>query len=144
VANLAAQIIKKLENRSTRFDLELNPAGLGKVDVRLEIGAAGQMSAAMTFDNPQTAAELKSRANDLQRALEQAGFNLSGGLSFDVAGDRGQAQQGWREAQDQSGHGHRGRAFQDALATADNAVDQAVSGALRLRRGLMSALDMRI
>ena len=144
VANLAAQIVKKLEGRSTRFDLELDPAGLGKVDVRVEIGAHGRLTAAMTCDNPQAAAELRSRASELQRALEQAGFDLSGGISFDVAGDRGRQQgQAWQDQADNGG-GFRGQAFRAALETAGDAADAAVNGALRLRRGVAGGLDLRI
>ena len=145
VANLAAQIAKKLEGRLTRFDLELNPQGLGRVDVRMEIGATGRISAAMTFDTPAAAAELRARANELQRHLEQAGFDLSGGLSFDVAGDRGQGRQTQHQQSDsEPGQAFRGRAFQQALATADGAAQSAVSGALNLRRGLISGVDVRI
>jgi Meckel syndrome type 1 protein len=145
VASLAAQIVKKLEGQSTRFDLELDPAGLGKVDVRIEIGAHGRLTAAMTCDNPQAAAELRSRATELQRALEQAGFDLSGGLSFDVAGDRGrQGGQGWQNQADDAGSAFRGQAFRAALETAGDAADSAVQGALRLRRGLAAGLDLRI
>ena len=145
VANLAAQIAKKLEGRSTRFDLELNPQGLGRVDVRMEIGATGRMSAAMTFDTPAAAAELRARANELQRHLEQAGFDLSGGLSFDVAGDRGQGRQAQQQHSDSdTGQAFRGRAFQQALATADGAAQSAISGALNLRRSLISGVDVRI
>lgn len=144
VATLAAQIVKKLDGRSTRFDLELNPQGLGMVDVRVEIGRDGRISAAMAFDNPQAAQELKARAGELTRALEQAGFDMSGGISFDVAGDRGQhARQEW-QAPDDTGHGHRGRAFQAALNTAGEADAAATSGALRLRRGVNAGLDVRI
>ncbi len=145
VANLAAQIVKKLEGKSTRFDLELNPAGLGRVDVRLEIGAQGRITAAMTFDSPQAASELKARASELQQALEQAGFDMSGGMSFDVAGDRGQQQrQAWQDQNDSNGEAFRGRAFRAALDTAGDAADTAVSGALRLRRGVNAGLDLRI
>ncbi len=145
VANLAAQILKKLEGQSTRFDLELNPGGLGKVDVRLEIGANGQLTAAMTFDNPQAAADLRARASELQRALEQAGFDLSGGLTFDVAGDRGQQQrQAWQDQTENNGQAFRGQAFRAALDTAGDAADAAVQGALRLRRGVSAGLDLRI
>lgn len=140
VATLTADILKKLEGRSTRFELELQPAGLGRVDVRLDIGAHGRITAAMTFDTPQAAAELRARAGELQRSLEQAGFDLSGGLSFDVAGDRGQARQGWGEA----GQGFRGQAFQDALETAGEADAAALTGALRLRRGVNAGVDMRV
>lgn len=141
VANLAAQIVKKLDGRATRFDVELDPIGLGKVDVRIEIGAHGRMTAAMSFETSQAAAELKSRSGELQRALEQAGFDLSGGLSFDVAGDRGQARQEWSEGQ---GGGFRGRAFQQALETAGEADLAAASGELRLRRGVTGGVDVRI
>ena len=142
VANLAAQIVKKLEGRSTHFDVELDPAGLGKVGVRIQIGATGHLSAAMMFETPQAASELRARANELRQTLEQAGFNLSGGLSFDVAGDRGQARQQWTDEQD--GKGFRGQAFQAALDQAGEAADSAVMGALRLRRGVTSSLDLRI
>lgn len=142
VANLAAQIVKKLDGRSTRFDVELDPIGLGKVDVRVEIGAHGRVTAAMTFENPQAAAELKSRSGELQRALEQAGFDLAGGgMSFDVAGGGGQARQEW--AQDRGG-AFRGRAFQQALETAGEADLAAASGELRLRRGVTGGVDVRI
>lgn len=145
VANLAAQILKKLEGQSTRFDLELNPGGLGKVDVRVEIGANGQITAAMTFDNPQAAADLRARASELHRLLEQAGFDLSGGLTFDVAGDRGQQQrQAWQDQTENNDQAFRGQAFRAALDTAGDAADAAVQGALRLRRGVSAGLDLRI
>ena len=39
-----------------------NDPRLGKVDVKITINARGEVSAAMKFDNPQAAAELKGRA----------------------------------------------------------------------------------
>ena len=141
VATLAAQILKKLDSRTTRFDMELDPAGLGRVDVRLEVNAHGRVTATMAFDNPQAAAELRGRANELTRALEQAGFDVSGGLSFDVAGDSGQP--GQNRTQDQSNPpAWRGRAFQAAL---DGAADaDLAAGALQLRRPLLSGVDIKI
>ena len=114
---------------------------MGRVDVRIEIGAGGHISAAMSFETAHAASELRARANELRQALEQAGFSLSGGLSFDVTGDRGQARQDQQEAHQQA---FRGQAFQAALVTADDAADAAVNGALRLRRGVTSHLDLRI
>lgn len=145
VANLAAQIVKKLEGKSTRFDVELNPHGLGKVDVRIEIGAQGRITAGMVFENPQAAADVKARAAELQRALEQAGFDISGGISFDVAQDRGHQQQNqaWQDQSDAS-RAFQGRAFRAALDTAGDAAEAANQGALRLRRGVNSGLDLRI
>ena len=101
VAALAVQTARKLDDGVTRFDLELNPLGLGRVDVRLEIDSSGRIRAAFTFETSHSARELSRRAEDLQRSLETSGFNLSGGLSFDVAGDRSQGRSsGWSDARD--------------------------------------------
>ncbi|MFN7129894.1 MAG: flagellar hook-length control protein FliK [Brevundimonas sp.] len=77
-AHLAAQIARKLEGRSTRFDMVLTPEDLGRVDVSLEIGADGQLAARLAFDNPAAAAELRGRADELRRQLQDAGFQLTG------------------------------------------------------------------
>jgi flagellar hook-length control protein FliK len=138
VANLAAQIAKKLDGRSSRFDVQLDPAGLGKVDVRVEIDAAGKMTAAMHFDNQQAANELKSRAGELQRALEQAGFDMSGGLSFDV----GQGGQGRSQGQDaDAAPVFRGRAFQAVL---DGGADASALTQSSFSRASKSGVDIRI
>lgn len=138
VAALSAQIIKKLDGRSTQFDVALDPVGLGHVNVRVQIGAGGKMSAALAFDNPKAAAELRGRASELQSAMEQAGFDLSGGLSFDVAGDPGQGPAG---QQQQPAPTFRGRAFQTAQ---DTTGDPVASGQFSYRRSSASGVDVRI
>ncbi len=77
-AQLAAQIARRLDNRSTRFDMVLTPEDLGRVDVSLEIGKDGQLSARLAFDNPAAAADLKGRADELRRQLQDAGFQVAG------------------------------------------------------------------
>ena len=144
VANLAAQIIKKLEAKTTRFDVQLDPAGLGKVDVRVEIGAEGRITAALSCHNPQGQAELKARSAELQQALEQAGFDISnGGLSFEMAGGQGGGA-GAGQGQNETGQAFRGRAFQTALETAGDALQAAADGALSLNRSRLSGVDIRI
>ncbi|WP_433950418.1 flagellar hook-length control protein FliK [Brevundimonas bullata] len=103
-AQLAAQILKKLEGRSTRFDMALSPEGLGRVDVSLEIDSDGRLAARLAFDNPAAATDMRARADELRRQLQDAGFQLtqdslefsdrnpssgfSGGGAFDRAPDR--------------------------------------------------------
>lgn len=147
VASLTAHIVKNLEGRTTKFDVELNPAGLGQVNVSVEIAASGKMTAAMSFDSPQAAAELRARSHELQKALEQAGFDVSaGGLSFDVAGDRGgDGRHLAQQHQDQNdGAAWRGRAFQAVLGTAGEVVETAASAALQYARRTDSGVDIRI
>ena len=89
----------------------------------------------MSFDTPQAAAELKARSGELQQALEQSGFDLSGGMSFDVAGDRGQGGQAQNQ-QPEAGAAFRGRAFQAAL---DTTADAARPRNSSLRRTALAA-----
>ena len=102
-AQIAAQIMKKLEGRSTRFDMALTPEGLGRVDVSMEIDSEGHLTARLAFDNPAAATDLRSRADELRRQLQDAGFQLTqdslefsernpssgfGGGAFDRSPDR--------------------------------------------------------
>lgn len=75
-AQIAAQIIRKLDGRSTRFEMALTPDDLGRVDVKLEIDAEGRLAARMAFDNPAAAADLRGRADELRRQLQDAGFHV--------------------------------------------------------------------
>jgi hypothetical protein len=147
VANLAAQVVKKLDGHSTKFDVQLNPLGLGEVNVSVEIAANGKMTAAMSFETTHAAAELRGRSHELQRALEQAGFDVSGGLTFDVASERGGNGRSFAEQQQQQQHegaAWRGRAFQALLDTAGGGADQAMANALYLQRRTTSGVDIRI
>jgi len=76
-AQIAAQIQRRLEGRSTRFEIALRPAELGRVDVKLDIDAEGRLSARLAFDNPAAATDLRGRVDDLRRQLEAAGFELA-------------------------------------------------------------------
>ena len=76
-AQIAAQIIKKLDGRSTRFDMVLTPEGLGSVDVSMDIDSDGRLTARLAFDNPAAATDLRGRADELRRQLQEAGFQLS-------------------------------------------------------------------
>lgn len=76
-AQIAAQILRRLEGRSTRFEMALTPDELGRVDVKLDIDSEGRLNARLAFDNPAAATDLRGRADELRRQLEDAGFHLS-------------------------------------------------------------------
>lgn len=103
VAKLAAGIVENIKAKSTRFQLALEPAGLGRVDISVQIGLNGQISAALNFNSPQAAEALKAHAAELRDALQQAGFSLSGSdLSFTAGGSNQQSAQGQGQGQGQS------------------------------------------
>lgn len=143
VARMAADIVRKLEGQSTRFDLELNPRGMGRVDVAIEIDRDGRLTAAMSFDSAQSAADLRGRAGELRLALEQAGFDVSeGGLTFDLAS--GGAGPGGREAgQQQQDRAWTGRAFQRAQTGAEE-IDLSLATPSTSPRWTRSGVDIRI
>lgn len=141
VANLAAAIARKLEGRNSRFEVELDPLGLGAVNVSIDIGADGKLSAQFAFDRPETAAEMRGRSQELQRALEQAGFDLAkNSLSFD--GGQGRERGGAGGDQPRQNNA-RAQAFQQALLAAE-AADSLPAQPLRLRNRPRAGLDVRI
>ena len=94
VSRLASGIVQNLKSKSSRFQLALEPAGLGRVDISVRIGADGALSATLNFNSPQAADALKAHAGELRAALQQAGFNLGGSdLSF-MTGNSSQQQGG--------------------------------------------------
>ncbi len=77
LAELTAQVVRRLEAKVTRFDMALTPEDLGQVDVRLELADDGSLTARLHFDTPAAAAEMRAQADQLRRQLEQAGFQLA-------------------------------------------------------------------
>ncbi|MCF8505988.1 MAG: flagellar hook-length control protein FliK [Caulobacter sp.] len=143
VARFAADVVRKLDGQSTRFGIQLDPYGLGKVDVAIEIDRNGKLTAAMSFDSPQSAADLGSRAADLRLALEQAGFDVADdGLTFDLAGQG--AGSGGREAGQQQDRAWNGRAFQRAQAGADETDLSRTAAPSPTDRRTRSGVDIRI
>jgi len=83
---LAAQIARKFSDGARVFDIRLDPPELGRVDVRLELGPDKRVSAILSAERTETLAELQRSARDLERALQEAGLDLSeDGLSFNLS-----------------------------------------------------------
>lgn len=119
-AMIAAQVLRRLDGRTTRFEMALTPESLGRVDVSLEIDSEGRMAARLAFDNPAAAAELRGRADELRRQLEQAGLFLAeDALQFS---DRETAS---RDQRRDDSHGLSDRAFSRSSALAEQADRQA-------------------
>lgn len=81
----------------TRFQIRLDPAELGRVEVKLEIKKTGEVEASLVVDRVETLSLLKRDANTLHQAFEQAGLKQSpDGLTFSLRGDgqKGEGQQG--------------------------------------------------
>ncbi len=90
---VALHIAKAVKNGADRISIRLNPAELGRVDVKLDVNQAGQVAATVTVERPETLELLKADARALERALADAGLetdrdNLSFNLRDQNAGNR--------------------------------------------------------
>lgn len=85
-AQLAGQITQRFNNGSRVFGIRLDPAELGRVDVRLEITRGNKVHATLTAERGDTLAEMQRSSRDLERALSDAGLELGeDGIDFQLS-----------------------------------------------------------
>lgn len=83
VAELGQMIARRFADGSRSFDIRLDPPELGRVQVRLEIGADRSVQAMLTAEKPEALAELQRNARELEKALADAGLDLGeNGIGF--------------------------------------------------------------
>jgi flagellar hook-length control protein FliK len=100
----------------TKFQIRLDPAELGRVDVKLEIREDGEVKASLVVDRVETLAMLKRDAHTLQQAFEQAGLRQSpDGLNFSLRGESQNQQNAQRQAENARGASWK----EDGLASND-------------------------
>ena len=79
------QVQRALAGGTDRITIQLNPAELGRVDVRLDVGEDATIRAVVAVDRPETMELLQRDAKALMRALDDAGFVTDeDSLSFDL------------------------------------------------------------
>ncbi len=85
VDQVSVQIVKALHNGGDKISIALKPAELGRVDVKIELTHDGRLSAVVSTDKQETLDLLRRDAGDLQKALQDAGFDVSSGdLGFNL------------------------------------------------------------
>jgi flagellar hook-length control protein FliK len=105
VSGLALEIAASARSGKTRFDVRLDPADLGRIDVRIDVDRNGQVTSHLTVEKPETLSMLQQDAPQLQRALDDAGLKTgSNGLQFSL---RDQSSSGRNSSGDTSGNAQR-------------------------------------
>ncbi|MGN6310146.1 MAG: flagellar hook-length control protein FliK [Xanthobacteraceae bacterium] len=85
VSGLAVQIAASARAGNSRFEIRLDPAELGRIDVRLDVDRHGNVTSHLTVEKPETLAMLRQDAPQLQRSLEDAGLKTGqSGLQFSL------------------------------------------------------------
>jgi flagellar hook-length control protein FliK len=85
------QVIVQLQARNGKSSItvQLTPAELGRVDVRMDTKANGQTHVVLSAEKPETLALLQKDAGALQKALQQAGINANAeNMSFNLREQR--------------------------------------------------------
>ena len=134
---LAADIALRAAGGNSRFEIRLDPAELGRIDVRLDVDKHGNVTSHLTVERPATLDMLRNDAPKLQQALEDAGLKTGdSGLQFSL---RDQSSSG-RDSDNGSG-----RNSQRVVITEEDTVPAQVAGRTYGRMlGASSGVDIRI
>jgi flagellar hook-length control protein FliK len=123
---IAIQIQKAMQNGSNRLTVSLQPAELGRVEIKLDVDKDKNVTATIVVDRPATLDLLQRDAKALERALQDAGLQTNdGSLSFSLRNGAGQG--GGNGANGQAGAGIGGG---NSGAPASDAADSAARAAV--------------
>jgi hypothetical protein len=119
--------------------IQLKPASLGTIDVKLNVGQDGRVNAVISADRSDTLNMLKQDAGTLQQALRDAGLSAdSSSLSFNLRSDAQAFAQNWSQG---SGGGNSSNAAYAGNASDALVGSDAIAPAQRLHAG---ALDIEV
>ena len=121
----------------SRFEIRLDPADLGRIDVRIDVDRNGQVTSHLTVERPETLSMLRQDANQLQRALDNAGLSTgNGGLQFSL---RDPSQQGQNNNSQSNPNAHR------LIVAEEDTIPATVAGRSYGRmRGSSGGVDIRV
>ncbi len=79
------EIAKASQAGKTEFTIRLDPAELGRIEIKLHMDHDGKVQAILSSDNPQTHDLLRKESSNLERALTDSGLKTEGSaLSFNL------------------------------------------------------------
>ena len=134
---IALQIAKHISKGVATFQIRLDPAEMGRIDVKLEMAQDGRATAHLAVEKPETLDLLQRDAKALEQALKDAGLDVDsdalnfslqdGDASSDFASEAGE--NGEANADDDD---NLSKAHDDALVTAMAArqIDAAARGGI--------------
>jgi flagellar hook-length control protein FliK len=139
VSGIAVEIAASLQSGKTRFELRLDPADLGRIDVRIDVDRSGQVTSHLRVEKPETLSMLRQDAPQLQQALNDAGLKTSSsGLQFSLRDQSGSGQQNWQN-DNQPGNAQR------LVVSEDTGVSASIAGQSYGRTlGASGGVDIRV
>jgi len=109
---IAVHIKKSVADEVDQFTINLHPAELGRIDIKLDIGADGRVNAMVAVEKAQTLELLQRDSRGLERALQDAGLQTdANSLNFSLRGEGNPFAGDGRGDGKGTGSGKRGRGF---------------------------------
>ncbi len=88
VEQVVFNLKQAVQNGTNRIEIQLKPAALGAIDIKLDLTHDGRITAVISADRSDTLNMLRQDASGLQQALRDAGLQAdSSSLSFNLRGD---------------------------------------------------------
>ena len=130
------RIIERADGRAQRFEIRLDPAELGRVDVRIEIGADRKVHAVLAAHDSAALSDLMRGQRALERALADAGIDLAdNGVRFELARDNsGGAAGQQRDSEGRPAQANVWRRFDTVTMPAPDEIAAAVQPSWRPQR----------
>jgi flagellar hook-length control protein FliK len=126
-AAVASTLISHAKAGSSEFNIRLDPAGLGQIDVKMKVSSDGQVRAHLIVDQPATLDLMMRDRQHLQQQLDQAGFKTdSSSLQFSLR-DQGHGS-GQQQAWQQDTSSSRGQSRVTSLNDSTSQIPAAVYG----------------
>jgi len=137
LSGLALEIAVSARSGKSRFEIRLDPADLGRIDVRIDVDRNGQVTSHLSVEKPETLSLLRQDAPQLQQALNDAGLKTgNGGLQFSLRDQSSSGQNSGNEA---------GRNAQRLIISDEDAVPAVIAGRTYGRTaGSSSGVDIRV
>lgn len=133
---LAFEMSRQVSDGNTRFQIRLDPAELGRIDVKLDIDSNGQVHAKLTVEKAETLDLMQRDQRALEKALQQAGLDQSKtNLEFSLKQNPFAGDQNQRGGNDQGEHSGGQDGQQEA---------EIVPPAITLYRGALQASGVNI
>ena len=99
LAGLAVHIVRKFEQGSSQFEINLHPADLGKLDITISVAQDGRVHAVLRAERADTLDLLQRDSRALEQQLRQAGLEVgSNALSFQLSSGGNQRQAVFQES----------------------------------------------
>jgi chemotaxis protein MotD len=121
VTDLGAVIAAKSAAGAKSFEIRLDPAELGRVEIKLTVGADGKADATIVAHRPETLALLLRDSQNLERTLRESGLDVSNSsLNFSLKGQERQGDGGG------ASKAHR-RTLSDAVVARSEAANASIA-----------------